>query len=109
VVSGYSQTDCLVSTYHATLWTQGSITDLGSLVPGSCGRSLAFDLNNNGQIVGASRTSAGETHAALWTLAPPQPTSRDDCTNGGWKAYAGFKNQGACVSSLVSHGKNKGR
>jgi hypothetical protein len=32
------------------------------------------------------------------------PTSKDDCKNGGWKAY-GFKNQGDCISFVATHGK----
>jgi hypothetical protein len=28
------------------------------------------------------------------------PTSKDQCKNGGWKAFPQFKNQGECVSSF---------
>ena len=30
--------------------------------------------------------------------APPLPTSKEDCKNGGWRQF-GFKNQGRCVAS----------
>jgi hypothetical protein len=33
--------------------------------------------------------------------APPLPTSRDQCKDGGWRTYPVFKNQGDCVRSLT--------
>ena len=36
------------------------------------------------------------------TDAPPLPTSKDQCKNGGWRNYPGFKNQGDCVSFVAS-------
>jgi probable HAF family extracellular repeat protein len=45
------------STYQAFAWRQGVVTRLGS--PGVS--SIAMDINNRGQVVGASGT-----HAALW-------------------------------------------
>jgi hypothetical protein len=38
--------------------------------------------------------------------APPLPTSKDQCRNGGWRTYGVFKNQGDCVSFVASKGKN---
>jgi hypothetical protein len=41
------------------------------------------------------------SHASRWNLGyRPKPTSKDQCKNDGWRAH-GFKNQGACVSSLT--------
>ena len=37
---------------------------------------------------------------------PAQPTTKDDCKNGGWKSFPGFKNQGDCVSFVATHGRN---
>lgn len=37
--------------------------------------------------------------------APSNPTSREQCKNGGWQAF-GFKNQGQCVS-FVETGKDR--
>jgi hypothetical protein len=34
------------------------------------------------------------------TAAPPVPTSKDQCKNGGWRQF-GFKNQGACIAFLI--------
>lgn len=49
---------------HAALWEANQVKDLGSL-SGANGRSVASDINNIGQIVGASQTS-NTTHATLW-------------------------------------------
>jgi hypothetical protein len=38
--------------------------------------------------------------------APPLPTSKDQCRNGGWRTFGIFKNQGACVSFVATGGKN---
>jgi hypothetical protein len=38
--------------------------------------------------------------------APPLPTSKDQCKNGGWRAFGVFKNQGDCVSFVATKGKN---
>jgi hypothetical protein len=37
--------------------------------------------------------------------APTAPTSKDQCKNGGWRNYPGFKNQGDCVSFVARQGK----
>jgi hypothetical protein len=37
--------------------------------------------------------------------AQPLPTSKDQCKNGGWRSYPGFKNQGDCVSFVAGKGK----
>jgi hypothetical protein len=38
--------------------------------------------------------------------AQPLPTSKDQCKNGGWRAYGVFKNQGDCVNFVATGGKN---
>jgi hypothetical protein len=40
------------------------------------------------------------------TDAEPFPSSKDQCKNGGWKNFPGFKNQGDCVSFVATGGKN---
>ena len=40
-----------------------------------------------------------DTQAAL-------PTSQDQCKNGAWRNFPGFKNQGDCVSFVATGGKN---
>lgn len=41
----------------------------------------------------------------VYVPAPPAPDDKDDCKNGGWESYESlsFKNQGACVSYLMSN------
>ena len=39
------------------------------------------------------------------TDAQPFPSSKDQCMNGGWHSFPGFKNEGDCVS-FVATGKN---
>jgi hypothetical protein len=35
--------------------------------------------------------------------AVPFPTAKDQCKNGGWRAFPQFRNQGQCVSFVESH------
>jgi hypothetical protein len=39
--------------------------------------------------------------------AQPLPTSKDQCKNGGWRNFPGFKNQGDCVSFVATKAKNQ--
>jgi hypothetical protein len=41
------------------------------------------------------------------TDAPPLPTAKDQCKNGGWRDFGVFKNQGDCVSFVATKGKNQ--
>lgn len=50
---------------HATLWQNGSVTDLGSL--GGAVNNIAYAINDGGQIVGASDLPGDNAgHAFLW-------------------------------------------
>ena len=40
------------------------------------------------------------------TDTQPVPTSKDQCKNGGWRNFPGFKNQGDCVSFVATGGKD---
>ena len=50
---------------------------------------------------GAATLSESFT-SSLAQPVPLLPTSKDQCKNGGWKSFPRFKNQGRCVSSVVS-------
>jgi hypothetical protein len=57
-----------------------------------------------GGITGAGNRQMG---AARYTgaCAPPTPTDKEECKNGGWKNFGTrFKNQGQCVR-FVNTGK----
>jgi hypothetical protein len=46
--------------------------------------------------------------SSLLAPVPLLPTSKDQCKNGGWRKFGGvFKNQGDCVSFVVTRGKNR--
>jgi probable HAF family extracellular repeat protein len=49
--------------WHAFLWQDGAMTDLGTL---EGGWSSARAINDCGQVVGEVRTASGDVHAALW-------------------------------------------
>ena len=34
------------------------------------------------------------------------PTSKEQCKNGGWRTFPGFRNQGDCVAFVATHGRN---
>jgi 6-phosphogluconolactonase (cycloisomerase 2 family) len=40
------------------------------------------------------------------TPLPRVPTNKDQCKNGGWRNFPGFKSQGQCVSFVATGGKN---
>lgn len=67
-VVGWSYTAS--SDYHAFLWQNGVMQDLGTL-PGDLW-SRAYGINNSGQVVGVSetQTTSGDHHAVLWTPIP---------------------------------------
>ena len=55
--------------YHATLWNEGRIKDLGTVPGDKC--SIAFGMNDRGQVVGASGICHGSLHAFLWERGGP--------------------------------------
>ena len=54
---------------HALLWETGTVTDLGNLGgTGLGGGNIAYDINNQGHVVGQSNTRGNASvHAFLWT------------------------------------------
>ena len=53
------------------------------------------------------RTFGGPTSGFVVHEAPPLPTSKDQCKDGGWRNFPGFKNQGQCVSFVATGGKKQ--
>jgi 6-phosphogluconolactonase len=50
-------------------------------------------------------TGGGSTGIAI-TSPPREPTSKEQCKNGGWRNFPDFKNQGDCVRFVATGGKN---
>jgi hypothetical protein len=48
-----------------------------------------------------------ETIRAPDPCAPPLPSSKDQCKNGGWRSYGIFRTQGDCVSFVATGGKSQ--
>ena len=42
----------------------------------------------------------------ILSRGPTRPTGIDQCKNGGWRNFPGFKNQGDCVSFVATKGRN---
>jgi hypothetical protein len=63
-------------------------------------------------VVGALALMGGLGHTSIGGSAASaaeyqyNPTSKDQCKNGGWASFSGFKNQGDCVSYVATGGKN---
>jgi hypothetical protein len=55
---------------------------------------------------GATWNGPGAFDLAFRTYVEPEPTSMNQCMSGGWLDFPQFKNQGVCVSFVVTHGKN---
>lgn len=73
-------------TYHAFLWTPSrGVQDLGTLGEPYNQDSLAFAINNRGEVAGESRGGANGTHPFLWT---PSGGMQDLGTLGGPDAYS---------------------
>jgi hypothetical protein len=58
----------------------------------------------------ANVAPSGFEHGFETSLAggpvPEAPTSKNQCTAGGWKTFGNFKNQGDCVRYVATGGKN---
>ena len=101
--------------WHAFLWQNGKMTDLGSFT----GNSEANDINERGQVVGTSDTAKMQSwgdptsHAFLWQngkmldLTPKAKLDRVTCylPSGGCQAYGDLINErGQVVVSMSSNG-----
>jgi hypothetical protein len=101
---------------------------LGWWAPSDLGHCLRVAIPNNtgGTVAGAQASDPNVSDAVSLSggpllaefdinesanLAPPIPTRTDECQNGGWQNLIDvrgrpFKNQGDCVSYVVTGGKN---
>lgn len=65
-----------------------------------------YDGDLNGEVAGWYGDNSGSLSVDVYELAPPMPTSADQCKKNGWQTYGVFKNQGDCVSYVATGGKN---
>jgi 6-phosphogluconolactonase len=68
-----------------------------------------YDVGPEGRLTPKSPASVAAGDGAFDVAVSPSPlvpSSKDQCKNGGWREF-GFKNQGDCVSFVVSRGKNQ--
>ena len=75
------------------------------MVAWGCGSEDVGQCSVPADLSGATAIAAGRDHS-LALIGPRLPTSADECKDGGWKTFDGFKNQGDCVSYVSTHGKN---
>ena len=91
---------CSSHPQHAFLYSNGTMTDLGSLGGADKGSS-ALAINASGEVAGLSQTAtAGVTHAALWTgtttvdLGALAPLS-----SGSWSSADGINDSGQVIGA----------
>ena len=70
------------------------VTSRTATTPFDCTEPLAFEFYS---------TLVGDM---VVVDASALPTSTQECKNGGWRNFPGFKNQGHCVSFVATGGKN---
>ncbi len=93
------------TTEHAFIYNHGAMIDLNTLIASGSGWALerGIRINNSGQITGFGNID-GQRHGFLLTPGLT-PTDKDQCKNDRWREFTNprFKNQGQCVSFVVSH------
>ena len=86
--SGMTQVGTYLHGAHATLWQNGTVTDLGNLGAAGPGfGSLGKKINKWGQVVGVSGTPGGAFHAFYWS---PETAMQDLGTLDGDFASVGL-------------------
>jgi len=96
---GFPITECNGSTVHAVLFTNGTVTDLGSL--GKCNPSQAYSINNSGQAVGMAYYANGDQRAALFSNG----VVTDLGTLGGSQSFAwSINDSGQVVGAAATNG-----
>lgn len=85
------------SANHAFLWSNGVMTDLGTL---GGGVSMAYSINDSGVVVGEASTASGEMHAFVWQNG----VMKDLGVAGETSAARGINSKGDIVG--VSYAKN---
>lgn len=97
-VVGSADAGFLRFTYHAFLWENGAIRDLGGLPGPLPNDSQGLDINDAGQVVGSAFLPNGDERAVLWQ----DGTIRELGTLGGRTSYAlGINAAGLAVGAAT--------
>ena len=92
-VVGYVQREAVTRAFY---WKNGKMTDLGTL--GGL-RSMAFAINDSGQIAGWAETADGVEHASVWVKGRIADLG---VAKGGSRAY-GINNAGEVVGAILAN------
>ena len=95
-----SSVPCIKYEQHAFFYAKGKVINLDALIRPNSGWKLswAFDINNNGQIVGYGLVN---DKFRAFLLMPA--TNEEQCKHGGWKNY-GFNYQNECIAFVETDG-----
>lgn len=91
--------------YRAFVWTETSGTRMLDQIPGDV-RSAAFGINDDGTIVGLSRTPGALLRAVIWQDADAQVKNLNDISASGspYLLIAGDVNAGGEIAGLTGDG-----
>ena len=91
--------------YRAFVWTKENGTKMLDQIPGDV-RSAAFGINNDGTIVGLSRTPGALLRAVIWQDANAQVRNMNDVVVAGspYLLIAGDVNAGGEVAGFTGDG-----
>jgi probable HAF family extracellular repeat protein len=88
--------------YHALLWSNGELTDLGTLL-GKKGNSFAVAINSHGLIIGTSDTRVDTRHAVAWENG----RITDLGTLGGSESQAAAVNGKGQIAGTADNGRGR--
>ena len=109
LIVGTSEYTNSVSSMHAVLWNNGTITDLGALAPPGFGvTAIATAINSSTQVVGYSTTASGENAFLYDPVHGMQNLNGLIDTSLGWvlQSALGINDSGVIVGTgtLSGHG-----
>ena len=91
------KTPCVAHLYHAFLWANGVMTDLGTL-GGNYSQGLSINLS--GQVVGSADTKAGPSDSVLWTGTKMTDLTTTALAGLSSATVAGINDSGQIVGSF---------
>jgi DNA-binding beta-propeller fold protein YncE len=67
-----------------------------------------YNVGAGGTLTPKSPATVAAGDVPAWVAVSPTtrlPTTKNECKNGGWRTFPGFKNQGDCVSFVATKGQ----